>query len=57
MNTITNVGLLAVGTGTIAKGVDLVSTNLWGGIATIVAGIIIIVIYEKTPASTTAPAA
>lgn len=51
MNTATNVGLLTIAAGAIAKGVDLISTNLWGGVALLVAGIIVITIYEKFPST------
>ncbi len=55
MNTATNVGLLTVATGAIAKGVEVVTTNLWAGIAILVVGIVVLAIYEHFPS--TPPAA
>ncbi|MGH7249409.1 MAG: hypothetical protein ACREGC_00360 [Minisyncoccia bacterium] len=50
-NTVANVAVLTAATGAIAKGVELISTNLWGGIAVLVAGIVLVVLYEKMPVS------
>ena len=49
MNTATNVGLLAVATGVIAKGVEVITTNLWAGVVICIVGIVVLTIYEKYP--------
>ena len=50
--TTVNATLLTAAMAFIGTGVTLISTNLWGGIASFAIGIVAIVVYEKLPPST-----
>ncbi len=49
--TATNVVVLTAATGAIAKGIELISSNTIAGAIVLVIGVLLIIVYEKMPAS------